>query len=817
MPADHAPTLTVADVSATWGHVYNASDIIHASDVDNDALTYTIYDYSGDPSSGHFVVNGAVQSAFTPIILNATQFAQTTFVAGASTGDQIYVQVSDGLLSSSQLSFNVTLPANHAPTITGAVAGQALTDKQTDSPFSGVTIGDTDTPAQTETLTITLDSAAKGALSNLGSGSYNAGTGVYTVSGTAAAVTSAVDGLVFTPTANHVAPGTTETTTFTIGVNDGIAATVTDNTTTVVTTSVNDAPTITGTVANQAITDKQTDSPFSGVAIGDVDSAQTETLTITLDNASKGALSNLGSGSYNVVTGVYTVNGTAAAVTSAVDGLVFTPTANHVAPGTTETTTFTIGVNDGIAATVTDNTATVVATSVNDAPTITGTVANQAITDQQTDRPFSGVTIGDVDSPAQTEALTITLDDHSKGALSNLGSGSYNAATGVYTISGTAAAVTTAVDGLVFTPTADHVARGLTETTTFTIGVNDGVAATVTDNATTVVTTSVNHAPTLTVADVSATRGQVYNASDIIHASDVDSDALTYTIYDYSGDPSSGHFAVNGAVQSPFTPIVLNASQFAQTTFVAGTTASDQIYVQVSDGQLSSSQLSFNVNVPANHAPTLTVADVSATRGQVYNASDIIHASDVDNDALTYTIYDYSDDPSSGHFVVNGAVQLAFTPITLNATQFAQTTFVAGASASDHIYAQVSDGLLSSAQLLFNVNVPAEQAPILTAQNVSPTPGQVLQASDLFTATIDAAGDQIQSYLIYDYNDAANSGHFEVNGVVQSAYQPISLTPTDFSHTTFVAGAAGIVDPIYVTASDGIQSSVQLHFDLLAH
>lgn len=164
----------------------------------------------------------------------------------------------------------------------------------------------------------------------------------------------------------------------------------------------------------------------------------------------------------------------------------------------------------------------------------------------------------------------VTLSAAANGTLSNLGGGSYDAPTGIYTDASTAAAVTTALDGLVFTPTAKHVAVGQTATTTFTITDTDTLGASATDSPTTVIATAVaapplivnnsdgtsypyTHNPTSTVTETIA----IYSGanatgtmiSDIVDNSDGTSllyaynptSTVTLTASYYSGtDPSTG-------------------------------------------------------------------------------------------------------------------------------------------------------------------------------------------------------------------------------------------------------------------------------------
>jgi hypothetical protein len=336
-----------------------------------------------------------------------------------------------------------------------------------------------------------------------------------------------------------------ETTVFTITVSDGSLA-ASDAITSVITTSVNDAPTIAGIAANQAVNDDASLSPFAGVSIADIDSpAQQLTVSVILDTAAKGALSNLGGGSYDAATGVYRFSGSAAAATTALRGLVFTPSADRVTPGSSETTVFTLSLNDGIA-TVGNASTSVVATSINDAPTIAGAAGIQAVADDASIAPFPQLTLADADDPAQPLRISIVLDNAAKGALSNLGGGSFDAATGVYSYTGTAAAATAALRGLLFTPTGSRVAPGLSETTVFTIHVSDGAATAVaTAN---VAATAVDHAPVALALGVATTQDARELLPVTLIGSDIDGDSLSFTI---ASLPANGSLYLDAAGTKP--------------------------------------------------------------------------------------------------------------------------------------------------------------------------------------------------------------------------------------------------------------------------
>ena len=134
------------------------------------------------------------------------------------------------------------------------------------------------------------------------------------------------------------------------------------------------------TTADQSDADITPIAPLSGVAIADTESSQTEAVTVTLSNAADGVLTDTGIGAYNVASGIYSVDGTPAAVTAALDGLTFQPTAHQAAAGSTVTTSFNIHVTDTSGSSNMDDTTSVVTTE--SASTGVGLVATLTVSQQ---------------------------------------------------------------------------------------------------------------------------------------------------------------------------------------------------------------------------------------------------------------------------------------------------------------------------------------------------------------------------------------------------------------------------------------------------
>ena len=136
----------------------------------------------------------------------------------------------------------------------------------------------------------------------------------------------------------------------------------------VIGTALDDPPVIGGTVANQAITDRQTVNPFAAVTVTDVESGVTIGATITFAGADGSFMAaSLATAGFTGSNGSYSTVAPISAATLQADlrQLVFTPTVGQVSPGTTVTTDFTLALNDQQGGTPSNSTTSVIATAIN--------------------------------------------------------------------------------------------------------------------------------------------------------------------------------------------------------------------------------------------------------------------------------------------------------------------------------------------------------------------------------------------------------------------------------------------------------------------
>src|SRR6185295_17144593 len=234
----------------------------------------------------------------------------------------------------------------------------------------------------------------------------------------------------------------------------------------------------------------------------------------------------------------------------------------------------------------------------------------------------------------------------------------------------------------------------------------DGAAWSAADNAgwsPFTVTVPANHAPVLSTSNVAASHSQTLTLSSLITVSDADNDAITrYQLFDGTADPNSGHFVINGVVQAERSIIDIAASQLAQTSFVTGF-VNDSLQIRAYDGMAWSAPDNagwspFTVTVPANHAPAVTTADLTLPHGQPQTLSSLFSVSDADGDTITrYQLFDGTDDPLSGHLVINGVAQAERSILDITASQLAQTSFITGGSLADNLQIRAFDGFAWSA------------------------------------------------------------------------------------------------------------------------
>jgi VCBS repeat-containing protein len=435
--------------------------------------------------------------------------------AGKSETLAFSLTIYDGLESANDNNISIRITnENQPPVMSGTVANQPVNDDATIAPFSQLTINDPDNQSMTATVRIsngvvrgdfTAASAAGWMKTTIGNNFQYTRTFLATAD-IGSTVQAAMRALVFQPRSNALKPNTTETTGFTVTISDGYASPLVDSTTSVITTSVNDTPVFGGLNANVAVNDNATVNPFTSLTVTDPDNQEMLISVTILNGKFRGDFTNATSSGWtvrqvsgnNITYKRYFSPGAnvGATVEAAFRALTFQPRTNAIKPGTTEAVDFQVTVSDGVTPAVVGTGTRVTITSVNEAPVIGGAAANQVMNDDSTKAVFSSLTVIDPNTQDLFARITITNGTmrgdftaaSTAGWTRKLGSGGnivYERFFGAAANNG--ANVQAAIRALIFQPRS-NVPVGTTETTSFTVFVNDGLAN-VTDGTTSVSTT----------------------------------------------------------------------------------------------------------------------------------------------------------------------------------------------------------------------------------------------------------------------------------------------------------------------------------------
>jgi plastocyanin len=613
-------TITIADVDT--------------STTDTVTITLSSGDANGTIASGATWVSAGIYTLAGLTSVVATALEALVFTPKAhevtagntvTTGLTVVASQSGGgstVSATSTAASVVATAVNDPPTLAGGSAA-TITDETTVAPFATLTLADVDV-STTETVTIILGSGDSNGTLSSGASYISAGT--YTLSGLTSVINTTLEALVFTPTAHQVTPLGTVTTAFTITASQtggGSTVNATNTAASVVATAVNDAPTLSG-AASWAITDGTTTlQPFATVTIADPDYSTTQTVTITLSSGD--ANGTISSGATWVSAGTYTLQGAATAVTSALEALVFTPTSGEVSAGSTVTTTFTLidsQTANGSTVSATNTATTVVATAVNHAMTITGAATSVTTDETTTLKPLATVTLSDATSNA-SDTVTITLSSgDSDGTLT--GSAVWISA-GTYTLAGTASSITTALEALVFKPTAHQVSAGSTVTTVLTLAaVNTTAGTSASNNSDTVIVTAVNDAPTIAGGSGSTTNDEsTVQPFSLITLADIDTSTTDVATLTLSNGDANGTIAAGATWVSAgtytlagLTSVVVTALEALVFTPIAhqvaaGSTVTTGVTIVVSQTGGGSTNTATNtaasvVATAVNDAPTIS-------------------------------------------------------------------------------------------------------------------------------------------------------------------------------------------------------------------
>lgn len=559
------------------------------------------------------------------------------------------------------------------------------------------------------------------------------------------------------------------------GVNQGTGGrlTVTANTTINITRS-NDAPVLSVAPPAVGYTEQAVPVPVdAGLTLSDADDSQMASATVSIGAGGfvagdTLAVNTAGTGitaTYNPATGVLTLSGndSVANYQQVLRSLSFSstsddPTANTTRTGRTLTIAVTDANSDGAGAATTTTSRNVTLTPVNDTPVISGTGSTRSYTENGAAIALEpGLALSDFDDTQMDQAIIRIQAGFVAGDRLNFVNqsgitGSYDATTGVLTLTGTAtlAQYQAALQSVTFDSTSENPGNG-SRTLQWTVrDVNSDAAANGKQvslaGTTTVNVTPVNDPPvaqndsnSLGKAATTPVTGTV-----LINDSDVDADPLSVTglAGGAVGVPlvrSTGTLTLNPDGTYSFS---VNPADPAVAALGAGQTLTETYTYTVSDGHGGTATATLTItinganNAPVANADTNSIDEGTASISANAASGTLLNDTDLNSDPLTVTalgagagqpLAGLTPVPGGGAAVSGVYGQLQLLPdgsytYTLNNSNPAVNALATGETLSDRFTYAISDGKGGTATANVVITIRGQNDPPDAIDDVASVP-----------------------------------------------------------------------------------------------
>ncbi|MDB2509583.1 Ig-like domain-containing protein [Pseudomonadales bacterium] len=611
-----------------------------------DVLAFTnANDISGswDSGSGVLTLSGSASKANYETALESITYQNTNTDDPNNTNRVVSWVINDGGASSSAVTSTITIgDANDAPVLSDASATLAYTEGDSATVIdASLTIADVD-DTNIASATITISSGYQSSEDVLAftntddiTGSWDSGTGVLSLSGSASKVNyeTALESITYQNT-NTADPNNTNRVVSWV-INDGTANSVAA-TSTITVAKVNDAPVLADAGATLAYTEGDSATVIdSSLTITDVDDSNIESATITVSSGYQSsedvlAFSNANgiTGSWNSSSGVLTLSGSAtkANYETALESITYINNETDDPNNTNRTITWVVSDGDNSSSGITS---TITIADSNDAPTVSDAGSTLAYTEDDAATVIdSSLTITDADD-TNIEGATITISGGYQSsedvlALGNtsLGISVESNTSGVLTLTGSAtiANYETALESVTYQNT--NTSDPNNDNRTVTWVVNDG-AANSSGVTSTITVADLNDAPV--ISDAGATL--MFEANDdatvidsALTVTDADDDNLASASISISSgfqtsedvlaftnangitgswNGSNGTLSLSGSASKANYKLALQSITYQNTNASTPNTANRTITWIINDGTTNSNSTTSTVSVAA--------------------------------------------------------------------------------------------------------------------------------------------------------------------------------------------------------------------------